>query len=125
ALHPASLNAPSMLVGAAVLTAASIAAGDGFRLPGDVSTWSAITYLAVAGGVVTFLIYFSLLKTWSVTSLSFISVFTPGVALLLGVVFLGERVTLLTLAGAGLILTGVTLALLGQRRTPGVCSSAC
>lgn len=114
-----------MLVGAAVLTAASTTAGDGCRLPGDVSTWSAMTYLAVAGSVVTFLIYFSLLKTWSVTSLSFISVFTPAVALLLGVVFLGERVTLLTLAGAGLILTGVTLALLGQRQTPGVCSSAC
>ena len=40
-----------------------------------------------------FLVYFSLLRTWSVTSLSFISVFTPAIALLLGFVFLDERPT--------------------------------
>jgi drug/metabolite transporter (DMT)-like permease len=61
--------------------------------------------------VVTFLIYFELLKTWSVTSLSFISVFTPMVALLLGILFLGEHLTLPTIAGTLLILAGVTLAL--------------
>jgi drug/metabolite transporter (DMT)-like permease len=61
--------------------------------------------------VVTFLIYFSLLKTWSVTSLSFISVFTPAIALALGFVFLDERLTLWTGLGAALILSGVSLAL--------------
>ena len=34
-LHPATLNATSMLIGAAALLAASLAHGDGFRLPGD------------------------------------------------------------------------------------------
>jgi drug/metabolite transporter (DMT)-like permease len=61
--------------------------------------------------VVTFLIYFSLLKTWSVTSLSFISVFTPAIALALGFVFLDERLTLWTGLGAALILAGVAMAL--------------
>jgi drug/metabolite transporter (DMT)-like permease len=111
ALHPAALNAPAMIIGALVLAAASIAAGEGFRLPGDLSTWAAVGYLALAGSVVTFLAYFSLLKTWSVTSLSFISVFTPATALLLGFVFLGERPTAWTAAGTALILSGVTLAL--------------
>ena len=74
-------------------------------------TWGAIAYLAIAGSVVTFLVYFSLLKTWSVTSLSFISVFTPAIALALGFVFLDERPTLWTAVGAGLILSGVVLAL--------------
>jgi drug/metabolite transporter (DMT)-like permease len=111
ALHPAALNAPAMLVGAAALLVASLAAGDGFDVPRDAATWGAIAYLAVAGSVVTFLIYFSLLKTWSVTSLSFISVFTPAIALFLGFIFLDERPTLWTLAGTGLILAGVTLAL--------------
>jgi len=109
-LHPAALNAPAMLVGAVALLAASVFSGDGFALPRDTDTWWAVTYLAIAGSVVTFLIYFTLLKTWSVTSLSFISVFTPAVALLLGFVFLGERPTTLTALGAGLILTGVALA---------------
>jgi drug/metabolite transporter (DMT)-like permease len=110
-LHPAALNAPAMLVGAAALLVASLLAGDGFAAPRDATTWSAIAYLAVAGSVVTFLIYFSLLKTWSVTSLSFISVFTPAIALFLGFIFLDERPTLWTLAGTALILAGVALAL--------------
>jgi drug/metabolite transporter (DMT)-like permease len=111
ALHPAALNAPAMLVGAIVLLAASLAAGDGFQLPPDTSTWAAVGYLAVAGSVVTFPLYVSLLKTWSVTSLSFISVFTPAIALVLGFAVLGEQPTLLTALGAVLILAGVTLAL--------------
>ena len=82
--------------GAFVLMAVSLAAGDGFMMPRDAATWGAIAYLAIAGSVLTFLIYFTLLKTWSVTSLSFISVFTPAIALLLGFVFLDERPTLLT-----------------------------
>ena len=111
ALHSAALNAPAMLVGGAALAAASLDAGDGFAIPRDAATWGAILYLAIAGSVVTFLVYFSLLKTWSVTSLSFISVFTPAIALFLGFVFLGERPTLWTVVGTVLILAGVTMAL--------------
>ena len=114
ALHPAALNAPAMIAGAVALFAASIVAGDGFDVPRDAATWGAIGYLAVAGSVITFLVYFSLLKTWSVTSLSFISVFTPAIALFLGFVFLEERPTLWTVAGTILILGGVVLALTGH-----------
>jgi drug/metabolite transporter (DMT)-like permease len=114
ALHPAALNAPAMIGGAFVLMAVSVAVGDGFALPRDAATWGAIAYLAIAGSVLTFLIYFTLLKTWSVTSLSFISVFTPAIALLLGFVFLEEKPTLLTGVGATLVLVGVTLAVTGK-----------
>jgi drug/metabolite transporter (DMT)-like permease len=110
-LHPAALNAPAMLIGAAALGVVSIAAGDGLLLPEDAATWGAVMYLAIAGSVVTFLVYFTLLKTWTVTSLSFISVFTPAIALILGFVFLDERPTPLTWVGATLILGGVALAL--------------
>jgi len=46
-----------------------------------------------------------------VTSLSFISVFTPTIALFLGFVFLDERPTISSGVGAALILGGVALAL--------------
>ena len=115
ALHPAALNGPAMLVGALALALAALASGEGLRLPRDPATWGAVAYLAIAGSVVTFLVYFSLLKTWSVTSLSFISVFTPAVALLLGFVFLDERPTLMTGLGGAVILAGVTLALTTSR----------
>jgi len=119
ALHPAALNAPAMLVGAVALAVMSLAAGEGFDVPRDASTWGAVAYLALAGSVLSFLVYFSLLKTWSVTSLSFITVFTPAVALLLGFLFLDERPTFWTAIGAALILAGVVLALTTGRRRPG------
>ena len=100
-----------MLVGAFMLLAVSLAVGDGFALPHDAATWGAVAYLAVVGSVLAFLAYFTLLKSWSVTSLSFITVFTPVVALLLGFIFLDERPTALTAVGVALILGGVTLAL--------------
>jgi drug/metabolite transporter (DMT)-like permease len=118
ALHPSALNAPAMLLGGLALTAASVLAGDGFGLPGDAATIGAITYLALAGSVATFLVYFSLLKTWSVTSLSFVAVFTPAIALLLGFVFRDERPTIWTGLGAALILAGVTIALRPGRAAP-------
>jgi drug/metabolite transporter (DMT)-like permease len=111
AMAPATINAPAMLIGAAVLLMVSLASGEGFALPRDIETWGAVVYLALPGSVVTFLVYFWLLKTWSVTSLSFISVFTPAIALLLGFIVLDERPTAATAVGAGLILTGVTLSL--------------
>jgi drug/metabolite transporter (DMT)-like permease len=117
ALHPAALNAPAMIGGAFVLMVVSLVAGDGFMMPRDEGTWGAIVYLAIAGSVLTFLIYFTLLKTWSVTSLSFISVFTPAIALLLGFVFLDERPTLLTGVGAALVLIGVVLAVTTEKGT--------
>ena len=114
-LHAAALNAPAMLVGALALTVAAIGSGEVLQWPHDAATWGAVVYLSIAGSVVTFLIYFSLLKTWSVTSLSFISVFTPAIALGLGFVFLDERPTLWTAMGAVLILAGVTVALTPKR----------
>jgi drug/metabolite transporter (DMT)-like permease len=106
-----------MLIGAVALAVVSLVAGDGLRVPRDASTWAAIGYLAIAGSVITFLGYFTLLKTWSVTSLSFISVFTPAIALILGFVFLGERPTITNGVGGALILGGVALALMPERRT--------
>ena len=109
-LHPATLNATSMLIGAAALLAAALAHGEGLRLPGNAATWVAVLYLSVVGSVVAFLLYFSLLKTWSVMSLSFISVFTPAVALLLGFIFLDEPLTAWKMVGAVLILAAVVFA---------------
>jgi drug/metabolite transporter (DMT)-like permease len=109
-IPPATLNAPSMLIGAVVLLAASLARGDGFRLPVDGATWAAIVYLAIAGTVLAFFVYFTLLKTWSVMSLAFISVFTPAIALLLGFVFLDERPSRWTVGGSVLILVSIALA---------------
>jgi drug/metabolite transporter (DMT)-like permease len=110
ALHPAALNAPSMLIGAVLLAAISLAVGDGYRLPTARATWWAVAYLAIAGSVVTFLIYFWLLKRWSATGASFIAIFTPVIALVLGSLVRHERPSGWGALGMALILAGLLLA---------------
>jgi drug/metabolite transporter (DMT)-like permease len=117
-LHPAALNAPAMMVGALLLTAASLAAGDGFTLPRDATGWWAVAYLAVLGSVVTFLIFFRLLKTWEVTTMSYIAIITPVIALGLGWLLRGERITSWMMGGGVLVLAGVALAVTAQRDAP-------
>lgn len=116
ALHPAALNGPSMVIGSVSLALAAVAAGERLQVPREPQTLAAIGYLAIMGSVVSFLGYFSLLKTWSVTSLSFISVISPAIALALGFVFLAEHPTPLMALGGALVLAGVALALTTGRR---------
>ncbi|MBI3769746.1 MAG: EamA family transporter [Deltaproteobacteria bacterium] len=114
-LHATALNAPAMLVGAAILAIVSLLVGDGLGVPRDAPTWTAILYLAIAGSVVTFLVYFTLLQTWTVTSLSFISVFIPIVALALGFFVLHEKLSVWIGVGTALIIAGVTFTLMKGR----------
>jgi drug/metabolite transporter (DMT)-like permease len=116
-LHPVALNAPSVLIGGTVLFLVARVAGEQIQFPTDTETWSAVLYLALVGSVFTFLVYFWLLKTWSVTTLSFIAVFTPLVAVLLGFLFREERPTAWSALGGMLILGGATLALWREAKT--------
>ena len=115
-LHSAALNATSTMVGAIVLGAMAVLMGESLRLPPDARSWLAVGYLALVGSVLAFLIYFSLLKTWASTTVSFFAVFTPIIAVVLGTVFLGERLSAWSLAGSALILSGVALTLLSSSR---------
>ncbi|HWH08017.1 MAG TPA: EamA family transporter [Candidatus Thermoplasmatota archaeon] len=115
-LHPAGLNAPAMLAGGLLLLLASWAAGERPRVPAGAGAWGAVVYLALAGSVVTFLLYFWLLQAWPATTLSLIAVVVPLVALLLGHLALGETPTAWTGVGTVLILAGVALALGVGRR---------
>ena len=117
-LHPAALNASTMAIGAVLLLLMSIATGDGVRLPHGIASWMAVAYLALVGSVVAFLIYFSLLKTWDSTTVSFFGVFTPAIALFLGAAILGERLARWSLAGSALILAGVAMTLITARPSP-------
>ena len=111
AIHSAALNASTMLIGAILLLSASWLAGEGVKLPPDTTTWAAVTYLSLVGSVVAFLIYFSLLRTWKATTVSFFGVFTPAIALLLGAAVLHERLSVWSLVGSVMILAGVSVAL--------------
>ena len=77
---------------------------------------ASIAYLAVFGSIVTFLIYYSLLKKLSATLMAMIALITPPIAVLLGIVFREEKLGVITLTGGGLVLLGVLLFQVAERR---------
>lgn len=72
--------------------------------------WFSLLYLSLFGTVVTFGLYFWLLRAMPANQLSLIAYVTPALALFLGAVVAGERVAASTVLGAVLILLGVALA---------------
>src|SRR5438128_2124518 len=105
--EPISFNAAAMAVGSAALAAVSLIA----REPWGVPTWpqglGAILYLAIAGSVVTFVAWQWLLKEMQATTLSYIALIIPIVAVLLGASLGNEKFDLIDLIGAGIVLFGV------------------
>lgn len=109
------LNRNGMWIGAAILAAAALA------LERDASPhWTAravgsVLYLSLAGTVLTFGLYFWLLRHTRASRMSLISYVTPAIALLLGGLVGRERITPYTLSGCALILGGVTLVVRGRK----------
>lgn len=76
-------------------------------------TWPAVAsvlYLAIFGTVVTFGIYFWLLRTAPANLLALVSYLTPAIAVFLGMVVGDEPITRSTLLGAALIFVGMYFA---------------
>lgn len=110
------LNRNAMLLGALLLALAAY----GFESE-RVASWTptaiaSVLYLAVCGTVVTFGLYFWLLRTTDASRMGLIAYVTPAVALFLGTTLGGEPITASMVAGAGLVLCGVLLVVRGKRR---------
>ncbi|MBK8260325.1 MAG: EamA family transporter [Nannocystis sp.] len=113
----AFLSGVGMLCGSAVLfTLAGLRGEWASGLPLSAPVLLSIAYLAVFGSVVTFLIYYSLLRRLSATLMALIAILTPPIALLLGFVFKAERLGALTLTGGAMVLVGVLLFQRAERR---------
>jgi len=110
-----TLNRDAMLLGAALLC--SLAAATERELPvrWTPAAIASVAYLALAGTVLTFGLYFWLLRTTDAHRMSLIAYVTPAIAIAIGW-FVGEEpVTRHTLAGAACILFGVVLVVRGRR----------
>lgn len=116
AYHPvASLLVP-FSTAALITTACALVFEPSASLRFDATTWSTIVYLAAAGSVVAFALFFFILQHLDVTLVSYQTFIIPVVAVLLGWVFLGETLSARVGAGAALILAGISLAtFLGPR----------
>lgn len=71
------------------------------------STWLALLSLALLSTTVAYLIYYYLIATSGATNASLVTLLIPLSAILLGALFLGERLHATDLAGMALILSGL------------------
>ncbi len=115
--NPYSWNALAMAIGAGGLLLFSLVAGEPLIAPGWPEGVLSILYLAVFGTVVTFVGYIRLLRTFPVTTMSFIAFITPIVAVFLGLVVAGESIAPLAGVGAGITLGGIIVSV-WRRRSP-------
>ena len=80
-------------------------------------TWQSllsIGYLGIFGSVVTFLNYFWLLKRVEAVYLALLAFVTPIIAVILGIILLGEAFDSRIYIGAALVLCGIATAHLGK-----------
>ncbi len=80
------------------------------QLDFNAATWGTIFYLATAGSVAAFALFFYVMQRVDVTVVSYQTFIIPIVAVILGFTFLGETISARVGLGAGLILLGITLA---------------
>ncbi|UCF66623.1 MAG: DMT family transporter [Acidobacteriota bacterium] len=109
-VHPLSLAAVPMGIGAGVMGALAIVAERGRPVVFDAVSVGALLYLAVFGSAVTFTLYYWLLAKMPASRLAMIAYLTPLTALGFGAAFLGEPLQTRTLVGTPLVLAGIMLA---------------
>jgi drug/metabolite transporter (DMT)-like permease len=113
-LGPTASSAWQHLAGACGFLVVALCAREPWPQP-TAGAWAAWGYLVVAGSIVAFTSFLTalrLLPTALVTTYTYVN---PVIAVLLGWLILGERITAWTVAGTILILAGVAAAF-GERR---------
>ena len=81
-------------------------------------TWVALLWLGLLGAGLAYIIYFGLLHRMGPTRLSMVTYIPPVVGVLLGIFFLGEAFHWQALAGALLILSGISIVNLKPKEKP-------
>ena len=118
-LDPAILAAGQMFFGLLVLLAVGIPLeGNPLRYHWTPKALIALLYLAVVGSVIAFLLYYWLVLNMDVTKSMLISLVTPVVAVLLGMIVLNEQIGWRTLAGGAMIMLGIALIVVRKARKP-------
>jgi drug/metabolite transporter (DMT)-like permease len=104
-----AMNRNGMLLGGVVLGVVALATERSADAHWTRGAMFSVAYLAFLGTVLTFGLYFWLLRYVDAHKLSLIAYVTPAIALTLGPLVRGEPVTRNTIAGAACILCGVVL----------------
>lgn len=109
-INPNALTFGGMVAGLLILYPLALI----FESPGqvhlDAKGAGTIVYLGSFGTVVTFVIYYWLLKRVQAVYLSLVSLVTPVIAVILGALWLNEALSPRVFFGAALVLCGIALA---------------
>jgi drug/metabolite transporter (DMT)-like permease len=117
-------TAIEMLIGGVVLVALSPAFGESYSSLGHASADSllAIGYLTVFGSILAFTAYAWVLQRAPISQISTYAYVNPVVAVALGALILGERITAVTLVSGAIIVVAVALVIRSEtpraRREP-------
>jgi len=78
-------------------------------IPASTVGWVAVIWLGVLGTGLAYLIFFRIIERWGATRTTLVTYVIPVVAIVLGFLFLDERLRPIELVGAALIIGGVVL----------------
>jgi drug/metabolite transporter (DMT)-like permease len=81
--------------------------GPGIVLMGSATVWAAVLALALVSTALAYIIYFTIIASAGATNASLVTLLVPLSAILLGAIFLAERLEAFELAGMALILLGL------------------
>jgi drug/metabolite transporter (DMT)-like permease len=105
--HPVVNNALAMAVGALLLLAATLLAGQALELPRSAETIAAVAYLVVIGSAGLFMLFLYIIERWTASATSYMLLLMPLPAAVGGALVLGEPVTIGLVAGGALTMIGV------------------
>jgi drug/metabolite transporter (DMT)-like permease len=109
-LHPVILNFWPMLLSAVILSAVSICTEDYSTVVFDIKAIGSLVYLSVFCTVITFVIYYWLVKHVEAVVLSLSAFITPVIAVFIGVIIMEEGFTSTAYIGSTIVLIGVAVA---------------
>ena len=115
-VHPVTMNALGMAVGAILLLGGSGIAGQAIALPERPATWAALGYLVVIGSVVVFVLILVVLRYWTASRAAYGFVISPPVTVVVSAWLLDEPAGLDVVLGGLLVLAGVYVGALRQPR---------
>ena len=109
-VSPIALSLGGMVIGVVILFGIAMTFEDRSAVSFDTRGVLSILYLGTFGTVVTFVIYYWLLKHVEAVYLSLVAFVTPVLALILGALLLGEEFSFRVIIGACCILGGIIVS---------------
>jgi drug/metabolite transporter (DMT)-like permease len=118
--NPFAMAAAQMLTGGAILLVTGTAVGERLDVAAVTTvSWWAWAYMAVVVSLGAFSAYAFTLSTLPVSTVATYAYVNPVIAVLLGVLVVGERFTLVQLLGAAIVLVAVILVVVAERPRKG------